>query len=356
MKRSGLLPMLVGCLTVGVLNAESLLVGNSTELRTQLSKLKDGDELVLKPGVYSAGWHVRGIAHLTVRAEDPENPPLFQGGKVGWHFSKCENLSVRDLQIQGQSLIGINVDDGGDYAKPVKGVKLSRLKVSDIGPVGNHDAIKFSGISHSEIVQCKIEGWGGQGIDLVGCHNITIRECHLKGKEGFSASAGIQVKGGSEKVLIELCHFENAGMRPLNLGGSTGLAYFRPAGTKYEAKDLTARNNLIEGGDCAASFVGLDGGVFENNQVWFPQRWIFRILQETKEEGFIPCRNVKIQNNKIQFRRRDIRSEINVSEGTSVESFQFEKNQWFAEDLPLQSKPKLPVEEREGIYGKALEE
>ena len=39
------------------------------------------------------------------------------------------------------------------------------------------------------------------------------------------------------------------------------------------------------------------------------------------------------------------------SAGTEPATFHFENDQWFAEDRPLSSKPKLPAEETGGIYG-----
>jgi len=80
-------------------------------------------------------------------------------------------------------------------------------------------------------------------------------------------------------------------------------------------------------------------------------KWIFRILQETKEPGFVPCRNVLIKDNRIIFRRSKVQIEVNIGDGTSPETFRFESNRWFAEDRPQTSKPRLPVEEKNGVYG-----
>ncbi|MCB1091974.1 MAG: hypothetical protein KDL87_10605, partial [Verrucomicrobiae bacterium] len=172
------------------------------------------------------------------------------------------------------------------------------------------------------------------------------------GREGFSATAGVQLKGGCSEITVEKCHFTDAGERPLNLGGSTGLEYFRPQEAKYEAASLIARENVIEGSLCAAAFVGVDGAEFTDNTLLYPQRWIFRILQETTAPGFVPCRKVRIAGNRIVFRRSQIRSDINVGAHTAPETFTFEGNHWFAEDRPEASKPQLPVEESGGVYGK----
>jgi hypothetical protein len=82
-----------------------------------------------------------------------------------------------------------------------------------------------------------------------------------------------------------------------------------------------------------------------------PEKWIFRVLQETKEEGFAPCRNVVISGNTFVFQRAKVREEINIGPDTAPETFTFEKNRWLAEDKPGDSKPKLPVAEKGGNYG-----
>jgi hypothetical protein len=88
------------------------------------------------------------------------------------------------------------------------------------------------------------------------------------------------------------------------------------------------------------------------NTILFPEKWIFRILQETTEEGFVPCRNVVIENNAIVFRRSQVSVEVNIGAKTEPETFRFARNKWYAEDRPERSQPKLPVKEVDGIYGR----
>ncbi len=331
--------------------AKEIVVRDAESLRSALPSLKSGDTLKVAPGDYPGGHQIMNLTDLTIEALDAENPPHFKGGANGWQFSRCSGLTLRNLRISGQTGNGLNLDDGGDLANPVTGITLDHIEVSDIGPSGNHDGIKCSGLDKLTIRDCTITGWGGQGIDFVGCHHSLITGCRFIGKEGFMASAGIQLKGGTSDVIVEKCRFTDAGERPLNLGGSTGLPYFRPQGAKFEAARLIARDNVIEGSLCAAAFVGVDGAEFSGNTILFPTKWIFRILQETNEPGFVPCRNVVVRDNRIVFRRSQVQTEVNVGGGTSPESFRFEKNHWFDEDKPQSSKPKLPAAEQDGVYG-----
>jgi hypothetical protein len=343
--------LLLLLLTVS-LSAAEFTVSSPAELRVALGGLRAGDTLRIAPGDYPGGHHVAGLAGLTVTALDPARPPRFVGGASAWHFSRCPDLTVTHLRTRGQTDNGINLDDGGRRDEPVAGITLAHLDIREVGPRGNHDGIKGSGLVDLTIRECHVEGWGGQGIDLVGCQRAVITGCRFVGREGFGATAGVQVKGGSAEVVVERCEFRDAGERPLNLGGSTGRDFVRPPGARHEAARLIVRDNTIAGGLCAAAFVGVDGVEFSGNTILFPERWIFRILQETTEPGFVPCRNVRVTGNRIVFRRGQIREDVNVGGGTAPETCTFADNRWFAADRPEASRPRLPVVEQGGVYGR----
>ncbi len=334
-----------------VAGAEDVVVNDASELSQTLRRLKPGMTLRIAPGEYPGGHYVSGVERLTMEALEPTDPPHFKGGANAWHFSRCNDLTLRHLRLSGQTGNGLNLDDGGDFDRPATGITVEHVEISDVGPKGNCDGIKCSGLDRFTIRNCVITGWGGQGVDMVGCHDGVIRHCQFIGKPGFTASAGVQTKGGSSRVLIEHCRFVNAGERPLNIGGSTGLNLFRPVDAKYEAKQIVARNNRIEGGSCAAAFVGVDGAEFTGNTILYPEKWIFRILQETTDAGYSRTRNVIIKENRIAFRSSQVQIEINIGGGTEPETFQFTSNHWLAEDNPQASRPQLPTTETGGKYG-----
>lgn len=341
----------LGAFTEGLARSAEVIVRDVPTLRQAIQDLGPGTTLKIASGEYPGGHYVSGLADLTIEGLDPDDPPVFRGGGNAWQFSRCPNLTLRNLKLVGQTGNGLNLDDGGRFDQPVGGITVERVQISEIGPRGNHDGIKCSGLVDMTIRDCVITGWGGQGIDMVGCHRSLITGCRFVGKPGFTASAGVQTKGGSSEVTIENCHFRNGGERPLNVGGSTGLTLFRPPGAKYEARGIVVRNNVIEGSSCAAAFVGVDGAEFVGNTILYPEKWIFRILQETTAPGFAPTRNVVIKENRIVFRRSQVQIDINIGGGTEPETFRFERNRWFAEDRPPASRPRLPVMEIDGVYG-----
>jgi hypothetical protein len=170
------------------------VVRNADELRTALATLKDGAILKIGPGEYPGGHYIEKIAGLTIEALDPQQPPHFKGSANAWHFARCPKLTLRNLIVSGQTDNGLNIDDGGELTKAVGGITIENIAVNDIGPTGNHDGIKCSGLDELVIRDCSVTGWGGQGIDFVGCHKSRITGCRFIGKPGFTASAAIQPK------------------------------------------------------------------------------------------------------------------------------------------------------------------
>jgi len=339
-------------------NTESAvtIVRDDAGLRKSLRRLRPGATVRLAPGSYRPGVSVRG-AHgarqqpIVIEGLDPRHPPLFEGGGQAWHLSDVSHLVLRWIRCRGQRHNGINLDDGGSYDTPGHHVTLAHLDIADVGPDGNFDGIKCSGVDHLAIRHCHLAGWGGQAIDFVGCHHAEISHCEIKGKPGFRQHTGPQFKGGSSDVFIHHCRLENAGLRPIQAGGSTGLDYFRPQDAPFEAARIRIENNLIIGGQCAVAFTGVEGCDFRHNTIVRPGKWIFRILQERTEPRFARCGNVRFENNVVVFERARVRRAVNIGPNTRPATFRFTANQWFAADAPEQSRPTLPTAEKDGVYG-----
>lgn len=360
----GLLAPLLGVL------AEEVRVANPAEFRAAVASAKPGSKILLAGGDYGAGYHyanVRGELGnpIVIAAADISNPPVFSGRETGIHFAAPAHLEIVGLVFTNLTRNGLNIDDGGRVAEPglARGITLRGLRVGDIGSDGNHDAIKLSGIWDFQVVDCRIERWGtrgGSGIDMVGCHggviaNNTIRHT----PPGPPNCTGVQAKGGSSGVVIRGNRFEHAGGRSVNLGGSTGLAYFRPpasdTGTNAEARGLLVEGNTFVGSTAPVAFVGVDGAVVRYNTIERPGRWAVRILQENTTVGFVPSRRGVFTDNTILFKRGDMAGgAANVGEGTSPESFEFARNWWLCSDAPRDSRPKLPTMEADGVYGRDL--
>ena len=328
-------------------------------LERALRAAKAGTTILLAPGTYEGGLHVadlRGVDGLPIllAAEDPKTPPVFRGGTSGLHLSDPQHVELQDLVFEGAGGNGLNIDDGGSLDSPAVDVTLTRLVVRDVGPQGNCDGIKLSGVQRSFVQDCTLERWGagGSAIDMVGCHDMRIERCTI-GPARAATATGIQAKGGSRRVRIGFCSFVDAGGRAVNAGGSTGMAYFRPQPQGFEAQDITVEDCTFSGGDAAVAFVGCDGATVRHNVIYRPRRWVLRILQETRAEGFVPCRNGVFEHNVVVFRSDELRAAVNIGPGTYAQSFRFAHNVWYCADAPATtaSLVKLPVREAGGLYG-----
>ncbi|MEW6750790.1 MAG: right-handed parallel beta-helix repeat-containing protein [Candidatus Latescibacterota bacterium] len=335
-----------------------LSVHDGPGLQEAVARAVPGTRIELAPGEYGGGHFFDALqgtagAPIVIAAADPEHPPTFTGGTECLHLSDPAYVELHHLRLSGASGNGLNIDDGGSFATPAHHVLLRGLTVTDVGPVGNRDGIKLSGVDDFRVADCLVERWGdgGSGIDMVGCHRGEITGCRFRHEEGAGAS-GIQAKGGTGEVCIHGNRFEQAGARAVNIGGSTGLEYFRPRPEGFEARAVTVERNLFAGGEAPVAFVGVDGATVRLNTIYRPTRWVLRILQETRAPGFVPCRNGVFTDNLVVFRTDEVVEAVNIGPDTAPQTFRFARNCWYALDDPGHSAPHLPTPEEGGIVGR----
>lgn len=327
-------------------------VTDSTALRQALAAARAGTTILMAPGAYDgfAVANVRGDAKapIVVRAQRADDPPRFTGEI---HLSDFAHVEFDGLLLTGSPGNGLNLDDGGSYETPSHHVVLRHVAVRDIGGRGNHDGIKLSGVDDFLLVACSVERWGrgGSAVDMVGCHRGTLDGCTFRDAATGAAANGVQMKGGTRDVVVRRCRFEHAGQRAVQLGGSTGREYFRPAAAGFEAKDLVVEGCTFVGSLAPVAFVGCDGALVRHNTIWLPEKWVLRILQETRDADFVPCRGGAFTDNLIVYEGLD--AIANVGPDTAPTTFAFARNWWFRRDAPARSQPTLPSRERDGRGG-----
>lgn len=347
--------------------AADVTVSDAAGFRSAVAAAKPGTLILVAPGTYRGGFHfvnLRGEAErpIVIAAADPAQPPVFTEGNNGLHLSNPAYLELQHLTFTKLAQNGLNIDDGNNIATPAsaRGLVLRGLRVSDIGGDGNHDGIKLSGLWDFQVVDCTIERWGtkgGSAIDMVGCHRGLIAGNVIRhiSPEPPNCTA-VQGKGGSSEIAIRRNRFENAGGRGVNIGGSTGAPFFRPAlaaeGGNAEARNIRVEGNTFVGAITAVAFVGVDGAVVRFNTIERPARWALRILQENRGANFVACRNGEFTDNVIVFEStRWSEGGVNIGAGTAPDTFRFARNWWYCADQPARSQPRLPTPEQDGVYG-----
>lgn len=338
------------------------IVRTRAELVKALQIAQPGDWIQIDAPAIEGGLFVQGVSGtakqpIRLSSRDPERPTTIRGNTRGIQYSRCAHWHINDLRFEGQTVHCLNVDDGGVRTQPVEGVKLSRLELRHAGAQGNVEALKLSGLTEFTIEACRIYNWGsaGQGIDIVGCHKGRIQGCMLQARDEWGV--GIQTKGGSSQIVIARCRFEHAGRRAVNIGGSTGLEFFRPpltpGGQHAEARAITVEFCEFIGSEAPIAFVGVDGALVQRNTFYMPTRWILRILQENTNAGFVPARGGVFRRNIVVFHSaRWASGGVNIGPNTAPETFQFKENWWYCADAPRQSQPRLSTPEAGGVYGR----
>lgn len=331
-----------------------LNVHSEDALRSAVSNATPGTTILIAAGDYAGGFNFRNIsgsatARITVQGADAHNPPVFHGPAQAIHLSDCNYITLANLIVDGCTSNGINCDDAGSIASPMHDLIIQNVTIRHIGPRGNHDGLKMSGIDRFIVRKCRFNGWGGSGIDMVGCHQGVVEDCYFHGEAGFDNTEAIQMKGGCADILVQGCFFDRAGGRGLNLGGATGLPYFRPRVGDYEATRLLVAGNRFFGCQAPVAWPTASHNRVVQNTMVLPEKWIGRILQETRDPRFRPSHDGVFEKNVVVFDRRVGRFEfINVGPGTAPETWKFVDNAWF--NIDGDRKPKLPGIENGSIW------
>jgi hypothetical protein len=201
-----------------------------------------GDTLLIHEGIYPGGqfiYDLQGTAADWIYIQNaPGEIVIFQGSTEALHFINPAYVMISGLIFEQQTGNGVNCDDGGDYSTPAHHLIFEDCTFRDMNATGNNDLLKLSGVDSFEVRNCQFLNGadGGSGIDMVGCHFGAFTDNYF---ENMGSNA-FQVKGGSAHIRIERNMFKNAGQRTLNLGGSTGLAFF-------QARHCTLRSGSYPG-------------------------------------------------------------------------------------------------------------
>lgn len=341
----------------GPLKAATLHTGHGQRyptLAAAAAAAVPGDSILIYPGNYPGNVSLDGLQGAPGRwiyicAAEP-GTVVFQGGENAWRGSGNAYLHIHGMVFEKQTGNGLNFDDGGQASSPAHHLVFDQCVFRDMAATGNNDLLKLSGANDFTVMHCTFLNGaaGGSGIDMVGCHNGSVFQCRF---ENLGAN-GVQMKGGSSHIRVEACFFKNAGSRAINLGGSTGTAFFRPADAAWEAARLTVCANVFTGSDVPVAFVGCTESIVVNNTIYKPARWAIRILQENKDTvRFAKCGGNTFRNN-IVYTDCQMRAACSIGPGTAAETFTFSHNLWFHAGDPGWRGPQLPVPEYGSLTGK----
>lgn len=328
--------------------ARTLEVGTGRQylrLQAAATVAQPGDTILIREGVYSGGDYVANLqgtatAWITIRAMDNESI-IFRGGSQAFHLSDPAYLRIEGLVFEQQTGNGVNIDDAATIETPAHHIIIQNCEWRSMSATGNNDELKMSGVDDFTVRLCRFLNGsaGGSMVDMVGCHKGTFEQNLFEN----GGSNCIQAKGASKDIRIERNRFIRGGQRAINIGGSTGINFFRPLGSNYEASNIYVYSNIFFGSQAPIAYVGAINCEVVNNTIIRPERWAIRILQETTENGFLPCGNNSFRNNIVVFNAGP--TTINIGGNTAPQSFTFSNNLWFNPDNSSWGGPNTPVTE-----------
>ena len=122
---------------------------------------------------------------------------------------------------------------------------------------------------------------------LMGCAGGAVAEdFEAIGKPEFSASSGIQAKGGSQDITIRratvLGNSRSDNKWGFSLGGSTAMSIV--GSEQYEAQRITISDSVTAGWKSGFAFDGCRDCVVERNIVVYPSYNLFYIWRNNTKE------------------------------------------------------------------------
>lgn len=337
-----------------VLHARVLPVGSDgyANLEAAAVDARPGDTILFRAGTHAGGAYVANLqgtaeAWITITGEAGA---LIQGGSNAFQLTDPAYLRITRLAFDGQTGNGLNIDDGGSYATPAHHLLIEECEWRGINATGNNDMLKMSGVDSFTVRLCRfVDGSpSGSMIDMVGCHFGVFEGNRFEN----AGSNSIQAKGGTQYITIRRNRFYRGGQRAINIGGSTGLEFFRPLDAPFEASHILVHSNIFTGAVAPIAFVGAVNCAVAHNTMFLPEKWAVRILQESTGARFLPCGDNTFINNLVVIDNRAAAPTFNIGPNTAPETFQFRNNLWYNLENASWAGPNTPTPDIDAILGR----
>jgi glycosyltransferase involved in cell wall biosynthesis/peptidoglycan/xylan/chitin deacetylase (PgdA/CDA1 family) len=280
-------------------NTGSMSEPLGTPLRA-VSIASPGDTICIRRGVYNLDRSLLiEKPGLTIRSFDRESAHLTapideQEGVTSVIVVAASDVALVALEVEGGSYYGIKVDAEAGHS--TTGVLIRDCRIHDTG----RDCVKTFNADHLTIQDCDIGPSGkrdpsdAEGIDSIGSVGVVVRRCRIHD----TATNGLYLKGGARDGIVEQCRVENiAGYGGILLGEDTDAEFMRD-GSRYEAINCIARNNIVinTGAAGLATYSGSDIR-FENNTLYNVAEKIQAAFWIVTNSRAIPAERIKIVNN-----------------------------------------------------------
>jgi VCBS repeat-containing protein len=359
----------VATVTISITAATEIVVSTNEALNaTFAGPLAPGTVIRIAPGRYTGYHSLSGKsgteqAPIVITALDPADPPVFADSTTaGLQIVNCSYIEIRHLRFENNADIGLHIAGPGpsvgyDELSLAHHITVEDVVIIDTGVTdpANHDGLKINHADHVVIRRVEIRGWGsggGSGIDIVASQHGLIEDSTFEYLDApsFHTDAGITIKGGSRDFVVRRNHFHGAGIEAIQIGQSTGLAWFRdPPGTvladgtvmNYEAKGIEVYGNVIVGSNIPIMWMKSTESYVHHNTIIMNEqsvkaRAIMKIT-DTANDGLLAANNARFENNLVVYFYGGLYTwwePFVITPGTNpyLSTFTFAGNAWYQLD------------------------
>ena len=305
----------VGHLCLHSVWATQHLVSPGQDWQQLADRVRPGDEIILMPGCHRPATlnQLQGTRGnpITIRGLDPKRPSIIEATGVAPARHRPPHVVIEHLFITGAPICGLVADDLA--ATPARfptesspptprkpwraNLVIRNITITNTGPQGKRHAIELSGLQDVRIHDVHIEGGGGSGLELIGCHVVSVESCRFIAVQDYSQLHAIQIRAGSERVNITQCHFQGIAEAVVVVGGSSKLREFRPeippdadSRSHYEARHVQLQRCTFLGGTCPIVLAHCDDTLMRNNTFIRPRPAVLCCTAEPTDHRIAPTR------------------------------------------------------------------
>lgn len=309
-----------------------------------------GDRILIAPGVIAGNIVAPLNLGVTIQSQDPNDPAVIDawaGGKShAVYWRGAIDTTLRNVIIRNSSDDAIHIGAALDGVTKSEGLLVENIRIENTagGAGGNVDGLKIVNMKDCVFRNITVLGWGhggGSGVDMQYSTGILIEDC-LFDSLGSWDQRGIVIKNDVHDVIVRGCRIA---------GRVSALNFGQFSKHNLPVDDICFEGNVVVGPKHGVLFRGVDGTggrlLARRNLIYCPTdvviSWWF-----SPSDGYPFADGGEVSDN--VFITTNATKKWHIPDDARTKTTVFERNRWYNQDTPADSKPTLPCA-TDGTYG-----